>query len=231
MNTHEYPECLECATSRTASLPSTLWHTARTEGARSADPEKYLKDAVLLQKEYDEGSGSIPTRTVFYLAQSYRDAGRGELAQRYYEKRVAIEPRGWLEEVYVACVNLARLATDIGLKLRWTWQAQEVVPARRDAVFELLTYARKRDLFCQEIFALDVAFATPAAKESTSTGHLFLPVLESWQYDDELSIIAHYTGHFAETITFAGRALLTCPVESQTRIEKNISWWQMKIRV
>lgn len=220
---HEYPECQ--GTFKTATLPNKLWHTARTEGARSADPQKYLKDAELLQKEYDEGKGAIPARTVFYLAQSYRDANQVELAKLYYEKRVTMKSRGWLEEVYVSFANLASLSTNAKDKLRWTWQAQELIPERRDAVFNLLTYARKADLFLQEIFAIGFAFA----EGKPLANHLFLPQIESWQYDDELSIIAYYTGHYNETIIFATRALLTCPVESRGRIEKNILWGQIKL--
>ena len=220
---HEYPEC-QC-TFKTATLPNKLWHTARTEGSRSMDPQKYLKDAQLLQKEYDESTGAILPRTVFYLAQSYRDANQVELAKLYYEKRITMKSRGWLEEVYVSFANLARLSTDTKDKLRWTWQAQELIPQRRDAVFNLLTYARKADIFLQEIFALGFAFA----EAKPLSNHLFLHQIESWQYDDELSIIAYYTGHYNESITFATRALLTCPVKSRERIEKNVLWGQMKL--
>jgi glycosyltransferase involved in cell wall biosynthesis len=220
---HEYPECQE--TFKTAPMSNKLWHTARTEGARSADPRKYLNDAELLQKEYDDGIGAIPTRTVFYLAQSYRDANQVELAKLYYEKRATMEPRGWLQEVYVSFLNLARLSTDIKDKLHWTWQAQELIPERRDAVFNLLTYARKANIFLQEIFALGFAFAQAKPRAN----HLFLSEIESWQYDDELSIIAYYTGHYNETITFANRALLTCPGKSRERIEKNVFWGQSKL--
>jgi hypothetical protein len=159
------------------------------------------------------------------LAQSYKDANQLELAKLYYEKRVSMKSRGWLEEVYVSFVNLANLSSDIKDKLRWTWQAQELIPERRDAVFNLLTYARKKNLFLQEIFALGFAFA----QEKSLENHLFLTQIESWQYDDELSVIAYYTGHYNETITFATRALLTCPLKSRERIEKNVLWGQSKL--
>jgi glycosyltransferase involved in cell wall biosynthesis len=68
----------------------------RIEGARSADPEKYLKDATVLERALAQEPSN--TRYVFYLAQSWRDAGALRKAQETYRARAAMD--GWDEEVW-----------------------------------------------------------------------------------------------------------------------------------
>jgi glycosyltransferase involved in cell wall biosynthesis len=79
----------------------------RTIGARShmSQKEKYSKDAEILlaglQKEPNN------TRYMFYLAQSYRDAGNPEKAIEWYKKRVAAG--GWEEEAWFALYQIGVL--------------------------------------------------------------------------------------------------------------------------
>jgi glycosyltransferase involved in cell wall biosynthesis len=77
---HEYAMC-RSKTAVLAALPPETYLITRCEGSRSKDPEKYLKDAYLLEKELLRKPDDH--RTLFYLAQSYRDAGRNEEARRY----------------------------------------------------------------------------------------------------------------------------------------------------
>ena len=70
-------------------------------GDRSNDPKKFQKDAEVLEKALAKDPTS--TRNVFYLAQSYRDAGMLESAIANYERRVAMG--GWDQEVLVALSN------------------------------------------------------------------------------------------------------------------------------
>ena len=74
-------------------------------GARSKDPLKYQKDALALQEYLQQVPND--TRTVFYIAQSYRDAGDTAKAIEWYEKRVALN--GWKEEVFWSLYQLAVL--------------------------------------------------------------------------------------------------------------------------
>lgn len=74
-------------------------------GARSKDPLKFQKDALVLQ----EYLAQVPndTRTVFYIAQSYRDAGDTVKAIEWYEKRITLG--GWKEEVFWSLYQIALL--------------------------------------------------------------------------------------------------------------------------
>lgn len=74
-------------------------------GARSKDPDKYLKDAALLEAELVKNPEH--SRYAFYLAQSYRDAGRPEQALWAYEHRATM--RGFAHETYEAMLEIALL--------------------------------------------------------------------------------------------------------------------------
>jgi glycosyltransferase involved in cell wall biosynthesis len=73
-------------------------------GDRSSDPQKYLKDAAVLEQALiDEPNNA---RYVFYLAQSYRDSNIPLKSIENYEKRVKMG--GWDQEVYCSLYNIAR---------------------------------------------------------------------------------------------------------------------------
>ena len=61
------------------------------EGARSQDPNKYRKDAQVLEQALrSEEDAFLRSRYIFYLAQSYRDAGEREKALENYLKRAEL---------------------------------------------------------------------------------------------------------------------------------------------
>lgn len=67
-------------------------------GHRSQDKEKYLKDAKVLEKAFNEGAEiDLLPRYAFYCAQSYRDFGLIDKAIEWYKKRIEIES-GWYDE-------------------------------------------------------------------------------------------------------------------------------------
>ena len=77
-------------------------------GAKSqnvTDEEKYLRDAKLLI-EYLKENPNDP-RTIFYIAQSYKDADKYDESIKWYKKRLTVE--GWLQEKYVSCYNIGNL--------------------------------------------------------------------------------------------------------------------------
>ena len=104
---HEYPHLeVEDAGSTTATvgvLANTnpaFFVNARCEGARSKDPQKYQKDAEVLEAELARDATN--TRNLFYCAQSWRDAGQLARALERY-KEVSLHPGSWVQERYVAC--------------------------------------------------------------------------------------------------------------------------------
>ena len=71
-------------------------------------PEKFTRDARLLASDIARDPDN--PRTIFYLAQTFRDQGRSLAAIRYYELRVRMG--GWDQEVFFSMYEAARLAND-----------------------------------------------------------------------------------------------------------------------
>ena len=76
-----------------------------TDGARSKDPKKFQKDAQILEKALLEEPTN--SRYVFYLAQSYKDAGDYEPSIKNYQKRIAMG--GWDQEIFWSMTQVAIL--------------------------------------------------------------------------------------------------------------------------
>jgi glycosyltransferase involved in cell wall biosynthesis len=104
---HEYIHCDEARGE--VVLPG-LRTVPRHDGARARDPKTYRRDALLLENALLEEPDN--TRYVFYLAQSYRDAGDLELAIRHYRRRA--EMGGGKEEVWFSLYQIAMLRERLG---------------------------------------------------------------------------------------------------------------------
>lgn len=104
---HEYITCDRPHSK--AHLPGLVYQRLGG-GARSRDPEKFLKDAAVLQAALEREPQNA--RYVFYLAQSWRDAGRFQEALATYRRRA--EMGGWDEEVWYSWYEAARLLERIG---------------------------------------------------------------------------------------------------------------------
>jgi glycosyltransferase involved in cell wall biosynthesis len=105
---HEYLDC-DAPRHCVWALPN-VYIKSHRDGARAKDPEKYAKDAALLQAEYDKN----PTdgRTVFYLAQSYKDCGNYDRAIKYFQ--IYSEMGGWDEQVWYSKFILGSLHEALG---------------------------------------------------------------------------------------------------------------------
>lgn len=100
-------------------------------GARSQNPNKFLDDVRLLEKEDPKSP-----RTVFYIAQSYRDAGERDKAISWYNIRAKMN--GWEEERWYAQYMAALLAEDReGLLM-----AYEARPTRAEPLYHLARMCR-----------------------------------------------------------------------------------------
>ena len=208
----------------TKRLPQTIWVTARTEGSRSQDGKKYERDAQLLEDEIASGKADVG-RSLFYLAQSYRDSGNVPKAKEVYQRR--IDHGGWVQETYICYLNLIKLTSDFKEKLAFAWKAQELVPARREAVYDVIVNARREGHFTQDVYALGVAFRDVPL----NTANLFSDThCYGWSYDDELAVIAYYTQHSRQSMECALRAIQTCPDFHTKRIQENIVFAKNRLR-
>ncbi|MDD5371249.1 MAG: glycosyltransferase family 2 protein, partial [Anaerolineaceae bacterium] len=105
---HEFLETGVPITSRTTAKG--IRNVPIQDGCRSQDTEgKFIKDAALIEQALEtEQDSFMCQRYTYYLAQCYRDAGRSELAEKYYAQRG--EMGGWPEEAYVALLWAGRMA-------------------------------------------------------------------------------------------------------------------------
>jgi hypothetical protein len=187
---------------------------------------------------------------MFYLAQSYKDAGDIPNAIKYYTKRFNMGR--WAEEVFVSGLNITRLykmppvpsppttdsakhstlterQTDMLLdsvdsnKKRWAWRAHEKLPTRTESLYEYLKWVRENNRWSREALAMGLyAIEIPKPKEG-----LFLDsTVYDWKLFDEVSIIAYYCGRkdisrrLSERILSEGKF----PEDQRSRIESNLKF-------
>ena len=134
------------------------------------------------------------TRSQFYLAQSYRDAGMHDKAIAAYEKRITMM-NGWEEERAFSAVQIARIHRETGKDPTSAYlRAYEMRPSRAEALCELAMWLRDDK---QKRFALAVVVARMAASipDPSGTDALFLePAVYEWRALEELAISLYWAG-------------------------------------
>lgn len=104
-------------------------------GNRSKDPEKYLKDAKLLEEELTKDPAN--TRNLLHLAQTYVNANLFEKGMKTYEKRAQLG--GFEEEVYFCKLMVAKLQEHLKMASETVqksyWQAHLYRPTRAESLY------------------------------------------------------------------------------------------------
>jgi hypothetical protein len=201
-----------------AMMPDQVWHTARCEGSRSADPLKYVRDALALRDELQKTPNE--PRAMFYMAQSFRDAGLLEEAKLAYKKRAELET-GWHQEKYMSYVNLIKLAPTIEEKIEMCWKALQIDSERLEAPYYTLHAARTMNKFSQQAYALACVVDNREPRDS----FLFPePEVYKWQYDDEVAVIAYWMNHDKRSADAALRAVQNGPAYAKDRLQKNVDF-------
>ena len=78
---------------------------SRRIGSRSKNPDKYLNDAMVLEKGFFDENDDIglKNRYAYYCAQSYQDAGKYEKAIKWFEKTLTLDYSPQYK--YCACIR------------------------------------------------------------------------------------------------------------------------------
>jgi len=202
------------------------------EGGRSigiTQTEKYLRDAKLLEAAVKLDPSN--SRNIFYLAQSYRDAGELELAYKNYELRVDVG--GWDEETYIAqtekanlCIHLQKpLATIIAEHLK----AFTLRPARGEALYQLVKYLREKGEYAQGYIYAKIGKDLPIPSKDIL---LVRPDIYEWRLLDEFSICAYWIGYYRESqeVTLKILTEVLYPLDEHERLLANLTWCNQKIR-
>ena len=120
-----------------------VWYKDHATGSNRTD--KFERDIRLLTEALEKDPSS--ERDLFYLAQSYRDAGRAKEAADTYAKRA--EMGGWDEEAWYARWQHARCLHAMGDEdgfLRTALAAFNQRPWRAEPLYDLAKFHRERGL-------------------------------------------------------------------------------------
>jgi len=103
---HEYAKCLE-PSQEPIDVIGNYYFISGHIGDRSRDPNKYAKDAIILEKAFHEAfekKDPIYNRYCFYTAQSYNSSNNPIKAIEYYKQVLPLN--GWLQEKYYSCLEI-----------------------------------------------------------------------------------------------------------------------------
>jgi glycosyltransferase involved in cell wall biosynthesis len=213
---HEYITCDAKYTE--ARLPG-LVNLPAADGSRSRDPDKYTKDAEVLEAALEDDPDNA--RYVFYLAQSYRDAGSLDRALNAYRKRASMG--GFAEEVWYSLYQVGLLQERLGRPLAEVVQsllmAYQARPSRAEPLCTLASLYRTR-----EEFALAHLFASQARCMVRPDDILFVDeATYAWRSLDEYAIAAYWVGEYEQAFE-ANRRLLeggSLPPDQRARVAQN----------
>lgn len=221
---HEY---LWSPQAKIGGLIEGVYNVPATDGARSKDPKKFQKDALVLEEALKKEPNN--ERYVYYLAQSYMDGKDYDKAIPVYERRISMG--GWNEEVYVSMLNMAHCKWYCGqppaLVIESYRKAHEYRPSRIEALYYMANYMRLHDMEAEAYPVLQLAMATPKSKDQ-----LFV---QTWIYDYgllfEYSIAAYWAGHYQESVEAIDSLLKNphLPKEYKEFAEKNRKFAQDKL--
>ncbi|WP_063534604.1 glycosyltransferase [Burkholderia sp. MSMB1589WGS] len=196
------------------------------DGARGRNPDTYLHDVEVLEEALRREPGN--SRYRFYLAQSYRDAGKPEAA--LYQYRARLSMGGWDEECWFCLFQIAVLSERLAMPPREVCAsylaAYQARPRRAEPLCELARYHRLRGEY-----ALAHVYAQQAAAIAMPADSLFVDgAVYAWRARDELAISAFYVGAFAQGKEVLLRMLhdQEFPDDQRVRLEQNLQCYLIR---
>ncbi len=135
---HEYITCDQSITE--GAIQGDYYIISGRTSSRNKDPEKYLKDAQILEKGYYqsiEESSDLHNRYAYYCANSYLDAGDKPNAIKWYLKTLSCS--GWYEERYNSCIKLGDLL-ETNEKFYWYLESYKHTSKRVEGILKLIIH-------------------------------------------------------------------------------------------
>ena len=174
----------------------------------------------ILFAEYEKNPND--TRSVFYLAQSYRDLGDTDSAISWYQRR--IDMHGWDEECFVAALEIAKLLASVKGDQSQIMQAFErawrMRPTRAEPLVALARYHRENENW----FASYLASSRARDIQFPEDDLLFVDASTySWRALDEFAVAAANIGLHAESVETCSQILASplLPFEERPRVLSN----------
>ena len=221
---HEY---LVCDRPHSQSHLSGLNYRRLGGGARSLNPDKFLHDAAVLQAALEREPNRA--RYVFYLGQSWRDAGRPQEALAAYRRRASMG--GWAEEVWYSLYEVARLlqttGADYDAVVGAYLRAHAFRPSRAESLTKLAAYLRQKKEWPTAFLFASAAVAIPRPADT-----LFLDdTVYAWQALDEFAVSAYWVRRYRESRD-ACRQLLSAgqlPASEVARVQGNLDFAERRL--
>jgi len=191
------------------------------DGARAQSPDKYLKDAALLESALQKDPTNA--RYVFYLAQSYANAQEYLLALKQYERRTTMG--GWDQEVFWSLYAVAKLQEHLQMAPEKVIQSYcktyQYAKTRAEPLFRLADYLYKNQNYVLGYALAKFALTIPLPNE--------IVYIERWVYDYGLLFAfancAYGMGQYKEALTAFEQILgkENIPQDVQQRVKTNIA--------
>lgn len=219
---HEFITCVSKSDPTTEQLPSPKpYHfVSGRSGSRSQDPNKYLKDAIILQNAHAEAvaiNDPLHLRYAFYCANSYKDHGDMENAIKWY--KITLSQNNWVQEKYISCLRLFECYRILGqteVANYWLVESYIYETQRAECTFELVHYYCLKEMYLVAYnYYRNIQFNYEKLPlDSELTDKLFLDIRIQWfMLPYYMIIIACRVKHLfscaMETIHFSFKIIFT----------------------
>ncbi len=152
---HEFITCAE-PTGKGEILTGEYYIESGRRGARNQVANKYLNDAHILERGFDDemvkGDRGMASRYAFYCAQSYKDGGsqHADDAIKWYERVLTMD--NWTQEKYYSCLMLAELyaghpvSKNMTTSIKYLLTAGKYDPERVEGIATVMEHYRNDGL-------------------------------------------------------------------------------------
>lgn len=213
-------EAISCPEAKTyAVLKNVINLSVTEEGNRYRDPDKYMKDAKALEKDFQIDPKN--PRTVFYLAMSYKNGGAEALALKYFAMRAKMGDIE--EEVFYSLLNVAILEQNLGVHVEQFLasyaKAYLYRPTRAEPLFWMANYYNQSGSPLMAYLLSKEGLSIPFPKD--------LLFVQKSIYDTELLLLladsSYSIGKYKETLQCYEKLLKNSSVSNKIkeRIEQN----------
>lgn len=142
---HEYPSCKEQNYAvREKEIIGDYFFISGRSGNRSKDPNKYLNDAIILEKAFNEAyknGDEIYNRYAFYTAQSYNNCSMNDKAIEYYKKVLSLN--NWNQEKYISCLEIYKIYEELKQEengIQYLIESFKYDKTRVECIYHLVKY-------------------------------------------------------------------------------------------
>ena len=211
-------ESIECPEKKEIELYIGAYIESSTEGARSQDPDKYIKDIQLLEEVLKTDPDNA--RVVFHIAVFSEDLKDYPKALKYFEMRAAMG--GWDQEVFYSLFRAAAMKEalnyDPQIFLSDYQAAYDFRPSRVEPLFSLALYYMNLQDYKKAYSILKRAVLIPCSLDSIYV----ITKIYDFGILVSLADCAYHLGKFHETLSLYNKLLQNprIPKELRDAIEK-----------